>query len=130
MADWSSIVFDILTATGQNNVNQAVNYIASHIGEEIKENQSKKGRASEMELHQNGRWDMIPVTSRTTRLFLGLRTQCVQCHDHPFNGEWLPVALLGHQCLLPPDRREPTAVDDGGPEEEKGQGLDSSLRDR
>src|SRR5262249_14592233 len=23
-----------------------------------------------------------------TRLFLGLRTQCVQCHDHPFNGEW------------------------------------------
>ena len=28
------------------------------------------------------------VTSRTTRLFLGLRTQCVQCHDHPFSGDW------------------------------------------
>src|SRR4029077_10508447 len=37
---------------------------------------------------ENGSWDMVPVTSRTTRLFLGLRTQCVQCHDHPFNGEW------------------------------------------
>jgi hypothetical protein len=30
----------------------------------------------------------VPVTSRTTRLFLGIRTQCVQCHDHPFSGKW------------------------------------------
>jgi hypothetical protein len=88
MADWSSIVFDILTATGKDNSNAAVNYIAHHPGEEIKNDESKKGRASEMELQQNGRWDMIPVTSRTTRLFLGLRTQCVQCHDHPFNADW------------------------------------------
>src|SRR5437660_8735528 len=31
---------------------------------------------------------MVPLTIRTTRLFLGLRTQCTQCHDHPFNDEW------------------------------------------
>ena len=35
-----------------------------------------------------GKFDNIPVTSRTTRLFLGVQTQCVQCHDHPFNPEW------------------------------------------
>ena len=95
MADWSSIVFDILAATGKDNDNAAVNYIAHHIGEEIKSDESKKGRASESDLHQNGRWDMIPVTSRTTRLFLGLRTQCVQCHDHPFNGDWLQSHFWG-----------------------------------
>ena len=95
MADWSSIVFDILTATGQDNSNPAVTYIAHHIGEEIQSDESKKGRASESDLHQNGRWDMIPVTSRTTRLFLGLRTQCVQCHDHPFNGDWLQSHFWG-----------------------------------
>ena len=28
---------------------------------------------------------MVPVyVARTTKLFLGLQTQCTQCHDHPF----------------------------------------------
>lgn len=85
--DWSKTVYSLLTATGKTNENAAVNFIAHHIGDEIRMDDSKKGRASPEELRENGRYDMVPVTSRTTRLFLGVRTQCVQCHDHPFNGE-------------------------------------------
>jgi hypothetical protein len=76
-ADWSKIVTELLTATGRTNENQAVNFILAHMGEQIKQNQAA-----------NGSFDMVPITSRATRLFLGQRTQCVQCHDHPFGGEW------------------------------------------
>ena len=86
-ADWSKIVTAMLTASGKTNENAAVNFIAHHIGDEIRQDQGKKGKASSEELKENGRYDMVPVTSRTTRLFLGVRTQCVQCHDHPFNGD-------------------------------------------
>jgi hypothetical protein len=76
-ADWSRTVTDLLTATGKTNENGAVNFVLAHLGEPVKEDPTK-----------NGRFEMVPVTSRTTRLFLGLRTQCTQCHDHPFNDEW------------------------------------------
>jgi hypothetical protein len=76
--DWSKIVMELLTASGRSNENGAVNYILHHLGENV----------PPAERGEKGQYDFIPVTSRTTRLFLGLRTQCVQCHDHPFNGEW------------------------------------------
>ncbi len=75
--DWSKIVAEIVTASGKTNENGAVNFILAHMGEPV--NQDKGA---------NGVFDFVPVTSRTTKLFLGLRTQCVQCHDHPFNGDW------------------------------------------
>jgi hypothetical protein len=74
-ADWSKISAELLTASGRTNENQAVNFILAHMGE--KQTQTA-----------NGDYDMVPITSRVTRLFLGQRTQCVQCHDHPFGGEW------------------------------------------
>jgi hypothetical protein len=73
--DWSQIVTEILTAKGQTNDGPA-SYILAHVGE------------AATKVRDEGMFDFVPVTSRTTRLFLGLRTQCVQCHDHPFNGEW------------------------------------------
>lgn len=76
--DWSKVVTEILTATGKTNENGAVNYVLAHLGEAV----PAVDRATD------GAFDFVPLTSRTTRLFLGLRTQCVQCHDHPFNGEW------------------------------------------
>jgi hypothetical protein len=75
--DWSKVVRELLTATGMSDDNGAVNFILAHLGEEF------KGDRDEM-----GRFEMVPVTSRATRLFLGLRIQCTQCHDHPFNEEW------------------------------------------
>ena len=75
--DWSKTVQQLIAGAGDTNQNQAVNYLLHNLGEPIAQEPSK-----------NGKWDMVPATSRTTRLFLGIRTQCVQCHDHPFNGEW------------------------------------------
>lgn len=75
--DWSKIVAELLTAKGRTNENGAVNFILAHMGDRLPPEQA-----------DGGAFDFVPLTSRTTRLFLGLRTQCVQCHDHPFNSEW------------------------------------------
>src|SRR5262245_45921906 len=74
---WANTATELISATGVTNERPAVNFGLHHLGEEIKQDTGTSGK-----------WDMVPVTSRTTKLFLGLRTQCVQCHDHPFNGEW------------------------------------------
>ncbi len=82
--DWSQIATEILSAQGKTDDNGAVNFVLAHLGDPL-------GKDANVD----GRFDMIPVTSRTTRLFLGLRTQCVQCHDHPFNSEWLQSHFWG-----------------------------------
>jgi Protein of unknown function (DUF1549)/Protein of unknown function (DUF1553) len=75
--NWSKTAFDLIAAAGKTNDKQAVNFLLHNMGEPFNQDQGK-----------NGKWDMVPATSRTTRLFLGIRTQCVQCHDHPSNDEW------------------------------------------
>jgi hypothetical protein len=85
---WDKVVTQLLSDSGRTSDTNpdkerpAVTYILAHLGEQIPPG---NGNANWKE---NGRFDMVPVTSRTTRLFLGLRTQCTQCHDHPFNDEW------------------------------------------
>lgn len=102
--DWSKIVHELLTATGDSNENGAVNFILMHMGEPIKDDPGA-----------NGKFDMVPVTSRTTKLFLGLQTQCVQCHDHPFNDVWYQKHFWGINAFFrqtdAPNGR-PTAVQD------------------
>jgi hypothetical protein len=85
--NWShkEMVEKLLTATGKTNDNGAVNYILGNLGEAV-----PKGKEDE-----EGHFDVVPLTSRTTRLFLGLQTQCVQCHDHPFNPDWKQHAFWG-----------------------------------
>ncbi len=68
------IVHELLTATGDNTENGAVNFILAHVGEAV-----PPPRRSE-----EGQFEMVPITSRITRLFLGTQVQCAQCHDHPF----------------------------------------------
>ncbi len=75
---WDKIVAGLLTATGRNDDNGAVNYILAHLGEPTPPADASK----------EGRFSFVPITSRTTRLFLGLQTQCVQCHDQPGGGPW------------------------------------------
>jgi Protein of unknown function (DUF1549)/Protein of unknown function (DUF1553) len=84
-ASYKDMVRQLVTAKGKTNDNGAVNFILAHLGENIPQKQSA----------EEGNFEMVPITSRTTRLFLGLQTQCVQCHDHPFNPEWKQQAFWG-----------------------------------
>jgi hypothetical protein len=74
---YDKMVSELITATGKTNENNAVNFVLAHLGEPIKDDPLT-----------NGKFEMVPITSRVTRLFLGMRTQCTQCHDHPFNDDW------------------------------------------
>ncbi len=84
-ASYKDMVKELVTATGKTNGNGAVNFVLAHLGESTPRDKVK----------EEGNFEMVPITSRTTRLFLGLQTQCVQCHDHPFNPEWKQQAFWG-----------------------------------
>ncbi|MGL6072588.1 MAG: DUF1549 domain-containing protein [Fimbriiglobus sp.] len=83
--NYKDMVTKILTATGKSDDNGAINFIGLQLGE-------KNVADRRMEL---GTFDTVPITSRVTRLFLGLQTQCTQCHDHPFNKEWVQSDFWG-----------------------------------
>jgi len=75
---YKSMVEQLITARGKTNENGAVNFILANLG-----GANPAGKAA-----QEGAFDVVPVTSRTMRLFLGYQVQCTQCHDHPFNADW------------------------------------------
>lgn len=91
--DWSKIVRGLVASQGSTTKENATNFLLHNLGEELRAEQAK-GKGN-LDTAKNGRWDMVPATSRTTRLFLGIRTQCVQCHDHPFNAEWKQESFWG-----------------------------------
>lgn len=90
------LVMELLSATGKTNDNGAVNFILAHLGEPIPREVQQ----------EEGRYEMVPITSRTTRLFLGLQTQCTQCHDHPFNPEWKQEHFWGINAFFRQVERE------------------------
>lgn len=61
---WNETAYDLITATGSNKENGAVNYTMAHLDS-----------------------GAVPITSITARVFLGKQIQCTQCHDHPSN-DW------------------------------------------
>jgi hypothetical protein len=68
---WNEVVHELISATGSNKDNGAVNYVLAHL-----------------------EFEAVPLTSRTTRLFLGQQIQCTQCHDHPSN-DWKQADFWG-----------------------------------
>ena len=74
------MVRELLTATGNWKEKPAINFIMAHLGD--------KTPTADNKPMTDGPFDVVPITSRVTRLFLGIQTQCTQCHDHPFNPEW------------------------------------------
>src|SRR5262249_52004964 len=79
---WDKVAADLITAKGKNSDNGAVNFILAHLGENTPQARRR----------EDGRFQMVPITSRITRLFLGIQTQCTQCHNHPSD----PSLKQGH----------------------------------
>jgi hypothetical protein len=93
------LVMKLLTATGRvggtkesgasgwtPKPDYAANFIMHHLGEAEKDQKKRR---------EEGGFDAVPITSRVTKLFLGLQTQCTQCHHHPFNKEWVQSDFWG-----------------------------------
>lgn len=98
---WNEIVRDLLTAKGKTNENGASAFMVSHFGEAVNPPEKRK---------EDGNFDMIPLTSRITKMFLGVQTNCLQCHDHPFNPEWKQDNFWGVNAFLRQTVREGTPV--------------------
>lgn len=69
---YDAIVREMITAEGLWTTNPAANFITSSIDN----NNQKEGP------------DQIRLAIRTTRAFLGVRIDCVQCHDDKFGDRW------------------------------------------
>jgi hypothetical protein len=69
------LAFKLITATGKARTNGSVVFLAEGRGTSIPAPQQQN----------EGRYDMVPATSRAARVFLGIDISCVQCHDHPFD---------------------------------------------
>ena len=79
---WDRIVFDLVTAKGSNKENGAVNFPLAHL-----------------------EFGAVPLTSMTTRLFVGQQIQCTQCHDHPSN-DWKQADFWGMNAFYKGLKRE------------------------
>ena len=79
---WNEIVNDLITAKGSNKENGAVNFTLAHL----------EGGA-------------VPLTSVTTRVFLGQQIQCTQCHDHPSN-DWKQADFWGINAFFKGIKKE------------------------
>ena len=99
---YDELVTKLLTAKGKSNENGAVNFIIHHLGEPTpNEKQS-----------DTGKFDAVPITSRVTRLFTGIQTNCTQCHDHPFNKEWIQADFWGVNAFFRQTVRDKTPTTD------------------
>jgi hypothetical protein len=92
---YNKMVEALITAKGKNigkdkDTNAATNFILAHLGEPVPAADAAK----------EGHFTMIPVTSRITRLFLGVQTQCTQCHDHPFDAKLKQRDFWGVNAFL------------------------------
>jgi hypothetical protein len=94
---FNQIVTDLLTASGKNTDNGAVNFILAGLGE----------MTAGTKAREEGPFEMVPITSRTTRLFLGIQTQCTQCHDHPFDTRLKQQHFWGINAFFRQVKREP-----------------------
>ena len=93
------IVRKLLTATGKSNVNGAVAFIGAHLGEPTYNPCNRSQNPADIQT-EVGKFDMIPLASRISRVFLGIQVQCTQCHDHPFNPELGQESFWGVDAFL------------------------------
>jgi hypothetical protein len=107
---YDEIARALLTAKGKNSDNGAVNFILAHLGESVKvtnENGRPDPQKTRERIQEEGQWEMIPLTSRITRVFMGTQTQCAQCHDHPFAQSLKQKMFWGVNAFLRQVKRTP-----------------------
>lgn len=97
---YDAMVTKLLTASGKADENGPVNFLLSHFGERIP--QEKRD--------QEGQWEMAPATARTTKIFLGVQTQCTQCHDHPFIDSRKQSSYWGINAFFRQVERSPEVI--------------------
>ncbi len=98
---YAEIVKLLLTAEGKNTDHGEVNFILAHLGEEIRDPKL---------VPEEGHFEMVPITSRITRTFLGIQIQCAQCHDHPFLGSLKQERFWGVNAFMRQVKREGTVM--------------------
>ncbi|HMP17698.1 MAG TPA: DUF1549 domain-containing protein, partial [Gemmatales bacterium] len=106
---YDEIVQDLLLATATDRDGAAskidkmaapANFLLSHFGEMIPTERRQR----------DGQFEMVPATSRITRVFLGIQTQCTQCHDHPFIDDRKQGQFWGVNVFLRQLEREPANI--------------------
>lgn len=97
---YDQLVRELLTATGKADENPATNFLLSHFGEMVPAD----------ERGERGQFEMVPATARITRLFLGVQTQCTQCHDHPFIDTRKQSQYWGINVFLRQCERKPASI--------------------
>ncbi len=112
---YDTLVRSLLTASGKGTENGAANFVMAHLGEASPPDR----RISD------GPFDAVPITSRVTRLFLGIQTQCTQCHDHPFNPEWGQENFWGVNAFFRQTSRDATPTPPAGALNKKQKGIDA-----
>lgn len=117
---WNEMVKQLITAKGKTNDNGAVAFVMAHLGENVP--------AKDQNMY--GKFDAVPITSRVTRLFLGIQTNCIQCHDHPFNPEWKQDNFWGVNAFFRQVDRDGTpALREGNGGKKKMTALAVGLKD-
>jgi hypothetical protein len=117
---WNDIVRQLISATGKTSENGAAAFVMSHLGEAVPNDKQM----------EDGRFDMVPITSRVTRLFLGVQTNCIQCHDHPFNPEWKQDNFWGVNAFFRQVERQGTpALNEANGGQKKMMALPVTLTD-
>jgi hypothetical protein len=86
---WNEVARELVTATGSNRENGAVNYLLAHLGDR----------------ERDGTYSAVNLTSTTTRALLGQQIQCTQCHDHPSN-DWKQADFWGINAFFKGVRTE------------------------
>jgi len=100
---WNKIVYDLISASGKGNENGAVIFVIRHLGDPIV---AEPGQRTDY--NKEGKYDAVPITSRVTKLFLGIQSQCVQCHDHPFHKEYVQSDFWGVNAFFRQTERSGT----------------------
>lgn len=97
---WDKIVSDILEAKGEKEKHPETTFIFAHVDD------------------NKGRHDPSPskITASASKLFLGIRLECCECHNHPFNAMkqtdfWGVAAFFGDTHSEHASQKE---IKDGG----------------